>query len=250
MTPPANEFQPASDAPAVAAEAADSPWRGLYRVGGAAALISAALLPIQMVVFVVWPPPLEGAALDWFAVFQQNALRGLLSLDLLLIVDYVLLIPIFLALYVALRRYAPSLMALAVGLEMVAITVYFPSNPAFEMLSLSRGYAAPAGDAERAAFLAAGQAMVVGWTGTAFNVSHVLASVAGILVPFAMLRSGIFGRAAAYTGLVGNVLGIGLFLPSVGIFLALLSVVVLWVWYVLIGRTFLRLGRGASTARP
>src|SRR3712207_1519303 len=135
-------------------------WRLLYRAGGAAALITAVLIPLQIVVFVAWPPPLGGPVIDWFTLFQDNRLLGLLSLDLLLMVDYVLLVPIVLALYVALRRTSGSFMAVATALHFVTIAAYFASNTAFEMLSLRDGYAAATTDAQRATYLAAGQAML------------------------------------------------------------------------------------------
>ena len=99
----------------------DANWRLLYRAGGVAALITAVLIPLQIVVFVAWPPPLEGTAIDWFALFQDNWLLGLLSLDLFLIVDYVLLVPIVLALYITLRQISAPLMAVATALYFVAI---------------------------------------------------------------------------------------------------------------------------------
>lgn len=39
-------------------ETADSNWKSLYKVGGAAALIMAVFVPIQTIIFVVWPPSL------------------------------------------------------------------------------------------------------------------------------------------------------------------------------------------------
>lgn len=89
----------------------DTDWRLLYRAGGVAALITAVLIPLQIIVFIAWPPSLEGSVTDWFRLFQDNWLLGLLSLDLLLLVDYILLVPIVLALYVALRQISASLMA-------------------------------------------------------------------------------------------------------------------------------------------
>jgi hypothetical protein len=162
-------------------------WKPLYRVGGVAALITAVLIPLQIIVFIAWPPPLEGLVIDWFTLFQSNRLLGLLSLDLLLLVDYVLLVPIVLALYVTLRRTRESLMAIATALYFVAIAAYFASNTAFEMLSLSDQYAAATTDAQRAMYLAAGQAMLATFEGTAFQVSYVLASVAGIIIGAVML---------------------------------------------------------------
>jgi len=224
----------------------DTDWKPLYGVGGAAALISAVLIPLQIVFFVAWPPPLEGTVIDWFTLFQENRLLGLLSLDLLLIVDYVLLVPIVLALYVALRRTSESFMVVATALYFVAIAAYLASNPAFEMLSLSDRYAAATTDAQRAMYLAAGQAMLATFEGTAFHASYVLASVAGIMIGAVMLHSDVFNRVSAYALIVGDVIGLGLYIPAIGIFLSVISVPVLWVWYVLIARRLIQLGSGIS----
>jgi hypothetical protein len=223
----------------------DTVWRPLYRAGGVAALITAVLVPIQIVVFIAWPPPLEGTAIDWFTLLQDNWLLGLMSLDLLLMVDYVMLIPIVLALYVALRWINASLMTVASALYFVSIAAYFASNTAFEMLSLSDQYAAATTYSQRAMYLAAGQAMLATFEGTAFQVSYVLASVAGIIIGAVMLRSDIFGRVAAYALILGDVIGLGLYVPMIGIFLSVISVPVLWVWYVLIARRLIQLGSGA-----
>ena len=224
----------------------DTNWKPLYRVGGVAALITAVLIPLQIVVFIVWPPPFEAATSEWFTLFQENWLLGLLSLDLLLIIDYVLLVPIVLALYVALRRASESWMAVATALYFVAIAAYFASNTAFEMLSLSEGYAAATTESQRAMYLAAGQAMLATFEGTAFQVSYVLASFAGIIIGAVMLRSDIFSRVAAYALILGDVIGLGLYVPTIGIFLSVISVPVLWVWYVLIARSLIQLGWGGS----
>lgn len=224
----------------------DTNWKPLYRAGGVAALITAVLIPTQIIVFVAWPPPLEGTAGEWFMLFQDNWLLGLLSLDLLLMVDYVFLVPIVLALYVALRRISASLMVVALAVYFVAIATYLASNTAFEMLSLSDQYAAATTDSQRAMYLAAGQTMLATFEGTAFQVSYVLASVAGIMIGAVMLRSDIFSRLTAYALIVGDVIGLGLYVPAMGIFLSVISVPVLWIWYILIARRLFQLGSGAS----
>jgi len=225
----------------------DTNWRLLYRAGGVAALITAVLIPLQIIVFIAWPPPLEGPVTEWFTLFQDNWLLGLLSLDLLLLVDYILLVPIVLALYVALRHASESWMAVATAFYFVAIAAYFASNTAFEMLSLSEGYAAATTESQRATYLAAGQAMLATFEGTAFQVSYVLASVAGIIIGAVMLRSDIFSRVAAYALIVGDIIGLGLYVPTIGVFLSVISVPVLWIWYVLIARRLIQLGLGGSS---
>ena len=95
-------------------ETTDSGWQTLYKVGGTAALITAVFIPIQIAIFIVSPPP--ASVIDWFMLFQRSPLLGLLDMDLLLVVDNVLAIPIFLAFYVALRRVSKSIMTIAMGL--------------------------------------------------------------------------------------------------------------------------------------
>lgn len=129
------------------AEAAASTWKPLSRTGGAAALTIVGIMVIQIIVFIASPPP--GTVLGYFTLFHQNGLLGLLSLDLLYLVDNALVVLLYLALYAALRRASPSLMAIALALGLVGIAAYFASNTAFEMLSLSNQYAAATTAAQR-----------------------------------------------------------------------------------------------------
>ena len=220
--------------------------RLLYRLGSVAAFLTALLIPVQLAVFLIWPPPLGSPVQEWFRLFQKNALLGLLGLDVLLLVDYVLLIPIILALYVLLRPVAFGWAVGATALFFVAIASYFASNTSLEMLSLSRQYAAATAPAERALYAAAGQGMLATFEGTAFHVSYILGSLAGIGIGVAMVQSQAFSRLAAYAAIAGNGIGLGLYLPGIGIWLSVLSVPLLWVWYVLIGRRFWELSRATS----
>lgn len=213
-------------------ETSDSRWKDLCRIGGAAALISAVFIPIQVIVFILWPPP--STPIAWFTLFQNNRLVGLIDLDLLLVADNVLLVPIFLALYIALRRNSESIMATATALGVVGIVLFIASNPAFEMLSLSDQYAAATTDAQQSIFVTAGQAMLAEWQGTAFQVAYVLGSIAGIAIGAVMLRGSIFGKGTAYMGILANAVGLGYYVPTIGIYIAVFSVVFLEIWYVLI----------------
>ncbi len=229
-------------------DTSDTRWRGLHAAAAAGALATACLIPLQMILFIAWPPP-AGTAADWFALFQANPLRGLLSLDLPMMAEQVLLIPIVISLYRLLHRSGESTMALALGGWLVGAGLFIASNTAFEMLSLSNGYAVAATDAARAPFLAAGEAMLVTYwgQGTSFVFGYLLSSFAGIAVGVVMLRSGIFGRLAAHGAIWGNVLGLGLFIPGIGVGLSLVSVLILWVWYVLIGVRLARFARSGAT---
>src|SRR5205085_7345056 len=115
-----------------------------------------------------------------------------------------------------------SVMAIATVLGFVGIAMYIASNPAVAILSLSDHYAATT-DAQRAIFLAAGQAMLATWQGTAFQTAYILGSVAGVAIGMVMLRSHIFGKVAAYMGILANAVGLGLYLPMIGVYIAVFS---------------------------
>lgn len=243
ITDPRDKRPEPTPALTVEGEAAEARWKPLFRIAGTAALVTAVLTPIALAVFAIWPPPYEGTAEDWFLVFQDNWLLGLMSLDLPFVVINILMIPIMLALYICLRRVSPSLMALAVTIFLVGVAAFFASNPSVEMLSLSNRYADAATEAYRSSLLGAGEAMLATFQGTAFHVNYILAQTAGIVIGAVMLRTTIFNRSIGYLMIGGNALGFGLYVPAVGLALSALSGVILWVWFILIARRFFQLGR-------
>ena len=186
----------------------DPIWGRLYTVGGAAGLIVAALLVLEFVIFIIWPQPSwpqPNSVLDWFTLFQRNRLIGLLDMDLVGVVAYVLLIPTLLALYVTLRRVSASFTAIATVLFFVGIAMYFATNTLFSMLALSDQYAAATTDAQRSLTLAAGQALLTMFYVSAFQESYVIVSVALLLISIVMLRGAVFTKATAYVGILANV---------------------------------------------
>ena len=234
------------------AKTADSHWKGLYKVGGAAALIVAVLLPIEIIVMTAYPLP--STVIGYFTLFQSNRLIGLLDLYLLEIPVYALFVPMFLALYAALRRTNESYMALATTLAIIGITVFLATNNPFSMLALNHQYMAATTDAQRSLFLAAGQAMLANTNQRAvegFNMGFLLVSVAGLIVSAVMLRSNIFSKVTAYVGILASALSLAdyfrvAFVPAAGfllLFLALVSCSLLLILYILIARRLFQLGR-------
>lgn len=228
----------------------DDQWKGLYKTGAIAALAMIVIFPVQMIVFFIWPPPATVAG--WFELFQKSPVIGLIDMDLLLIVDYILLGLIFLSFYAALHKAKRSLALTAAILELMAITGYLASTAAFEMLSLSHRFAVATTEAERVTTLAAGQAMLSTWQGTAFNISYLLGAAALLTISVAMLRTDVFSKPTAWMGLV---MGILMIVPptagTVGMTLSLLSLVPLLPWLVLVSRRLFRLARtNTAPGRP
>jgi hypothetical protein len=142
----------------------------------------------------------------------------------------------------------------------IGCAVFFATNTAFSMLSLSNKYASATADAQRLPLEAAGQAMLA--IGTSHSPGTFLAfalnEVAGLIVSLVMLRSNIFGKAAAYVGILGFVLLIvfeicSAFVPAAydaAILFAMGGGILSMIWYVLIALRLFQLARLDSTSVP
>ena len=222
-------------------ETINSPWSWLYKIGGAAALIMVMITLTQFVVFIAAPPPLEGTATDWFALFQKSAFLGLLGFESLLVIYALLSVLVSLALFAALKPASQSLTALFLVLSIIGGMAFVVARPALEMLSLSNQYSAATTDAQRAVIQAAGEAMVAIFHGTAFQVSYILGSITGFLIAVVMLKSSIFSKTTAYLRIASSVFDFGIFIPGVGLFISLLSVVFLLIFNIMVARRLLQL---------
>lgn len=218
-------------------------WNGLYVIGGLAALFGVALVPLQLVVFMTWPPP--STAVEWFALFQSSKVGGLLAFEFLFVVNAVLGIATTLALYVALKQSSESWMVLALAAGLLEAVAFVVARPALEMLFLSDQYAAATTEAQRMLFLAAGETLWATFHGTAFHVGYNLFSIYFLIVPLVMLKTTLFSKTTAYLGILAALLNWGLYVPGIGLVLSMLSVFPLAVWNILIARRLLQLGRGS-----
>lgn len=192
------------------AESADLRWRGVYKLGGAAALITVLVALLDIVLSLlpgerdVEPGKLN--ATEWFARFQDNRFLTLRDLGLLNIVNTIVAVPVYLALYRSHRRESQGFAVLAATLSLVGAAVYTSNNKALPMLALSDRYAAASTDAERARIAAAGQAMLAqgeDFTPSSF-VGFFISEVAGIVMGTTMLRSKMFGRLNAWMGIAAS----------------------------------------------
>jgi hypothetical protein len=197
----------------------------------------------QFVVFAAAAPPIDGSAADWFALFQKSALLGLLGFESLLVIYALLSVLVSVALFAALRRAGQSLAVIFLVLSAIAGIAFVVARPALEMLSLSNQYSAATTVAQKATALAAGEAMVAIFHGTAFQVSYVLGSITGLLIAAAMLRSRVFSPTTAYLRIGSSVFDFGIFIPGIGLYISLFSVVFLLLFNILVARRLLQLSR-------
>jgi hypothetical protein len=232
------------------AEAVEPAWRGLCRMGGLAAFLMLASTTVTMVVFLT----LGGEPTtpnEYFTLLADNRLVGLLRMDLASIATVVLYYFVFFGLYAALRRTQAPQAALATALAFVGATLWFAEHSALSMVHLSDRYAAAATDAERARLVAAAEAVLAGdvWHTTGVLVGGVLLMGAAIMISVAMLRSGLFGKVAAWSGILANGIDLLHVLVNVvapgnpGDILMAVAGPAYLVWFILLGRRLLQLGR-------
>ncbi|HSJ26720.1 MAG TPA: DUF4386 family protein [Acidimicrobiia bacterium] len=218
-------------------------------MAGVAGGILGVLLVGETLVYAFFPR--ADTVLEHFMIFEQNRLVGLLTLDLLGMIAYLVFIPLILALYVALRRTAEGLMAIAAVLFFLGIADFFATNNLFAILTLSDQYASASTSADRELLLAAGQAMFTLFNENAFLVSYVLVSASWAMISVVMLRSKLFARVTGWSGFLAGAAGIAAVIlehaspqqavlnVAIGFYFA--AIVLLFVWVLGVGRRLYRL---------
>jgi len=221
------------------------------RVGGVAALVVALLTVMEVIFFIIYPPPIT--VNGWFELFQSSPIIGLLDFWGLELFMYAMFILVFLALYMALKRVNQWSMAVALSLALLGVAIFYATNNPFSMLTLSNKYAIATTEMERVTLVAAGEAVLASTNQRAvggFNIGLFLVSIAGLIVSVVMLRSTAFSRATAYIGILAFGLSLADYIRQVitsSVAIALLVILpgalLLVIWFSLIGRRLLQLGR-------
>jgi hypothetical protein len=235
-------------------ETVDCSWKGLYKIGGTAALMAVVVVLAEMMItFLPGGSVYPETVIDWFTLLHSNWFLGLRDLGLLNLFFTILGIPVFLALYAAHQRDSRAYAALAAIISFVGLAVFLATNRAFPMLALSRRYAAVTTDAQRAALEAAGEALLaVGESHTPGTfLGFFLSEVAGIIISLVMWRGKAFSSANAYAGILGfTILLIFEFFSSfvpgsfdVAMIVAMVGGLLNLAWYILTARRLLQLGQ-------
>ena len=239
-------------------------WKTLYRIGAFAILIALLFFRrfygaelSQFNGFGIYEmPAIEPvSALEWFQVLKDYPYVGLSWLGLRDMVNYVLVVLFFLALYTALKSHAPSLMLVAITSGILAAGVYLVSNQAFALLGLSHRFAEASSEAQRAIYLAAGESLLAIHNprglpdlGTGSHLSLFFVFTAGLLFSVVMLRSKVFNRTTAILGLLTNIFGLLyfpllVFAPAYNWISPTLSAPFRVIWYVMSALRLLKISK-------
>ena len=212
----------------------------LYRVGIIAATFMVTMIPVQIAFYLIWPHPTN--IVDWFTLFNNNWIIGLISFDFLYMLSMIASIFLYIALFFALveRHKALSLFALIIGL--IGLTIYFPSNTSIEMLSISKQFFNASSELEKRLFVASGQTLYATWQGTSYSVYYVLNGIALILFFLAMIKDNKFRKSTTYIGLTSGIL---MLVPAtagvLGMTMSLLSLIPWSIFSILVIKDFNRM---------
>lgn len=241
----------------------DSGWKLMYKIGGVAAILAGVLFRRNLGVEIALFHPLKQPeqVIEWFQLLQDNRLLGLAYLNLFDLVNYTLLVLMLLALYGALRGANRAIMLIATTCGLIGMSVYFATNTALSMLSLSGQHAGTASEAQRAMLEAAGQSLLAlnrfsspgAQPGSGGYLSLLFVSAGTLITALVMLRSDVFNRWTAGIGIAAGGLDLLyclaflliptansellsiLFIPAAGLFLM--------IWHFMVGWRLYRLGR-------
>jgi hypothetical protein len=221
----------------------DPRWKTLFYIAALAAIYMILLIPIQGIVYIVSPPP--GTVLGFFELFQESTLMGLINLDLLLTIDYVLVLFIYFVIFIVLSRREKSLSLIATILGCLSITLYIVSREAtFSMIALSNEYFGATTATEQAAILAAGKTLLAVYNGSSFSIGYVLGGFTMLLFSIAMLKDEVFENSIPITGLI---MGVLMLVPptvgEIGVWISMVSLVPTLIWMILMSRWLFRTAR-------
>jgi hypothetical protein len=234
----------------------ETEWKSMYALGGVATVIALIGIVLDVVLGSISGGNLSAlpqTAIDRFAQFQANPLLGLYNLDLLNVINQMLLIPAYAALYGIQRRASGAFSLLALIIFVVGTAIFVTTNTALPMLDLSQKYAVATAESQRTLLAAAGEAMLArGAHGSpGVFIGFLLPSISSLVMSFAMRSGKVFSKKTSFLGMAGSVLMLlyivlVTFAPStksMATAFAMPGGLLMIAWMVLTARTLFRISR-------
>jgi hypothetical protein len=217
------------------------------KIGAFSAVLILVLLILSVVCYLIWPyaaglTPTE----EIFTFAQDQVMAALTALDLGFWIINVIYIFLYLALFRSLRGVNELYATMALVIGLVGVAALISTRPVFEVFALSDLYHAAESAAEKARYLAAGEAILVQFHGSAWYLNMAFSAFSQLILSILMLHSDSFGNTIAYTGIAGSLIALGFWIPGIGIVFTFASMLVFMVWLFLLARTFFQLNRQGS----
>lgn len=208
----------------------------VYAVGRWMIFAMIVIMFLQVIVYVVSPPP--ATTYEMFELFESKPFMGLLSLDLLYLINNTLLIMIYFSISLFLLMYKPLLSLLALLVGAIGIASYYASNPAFEFYFLSKGFSLLS-TYEKERLLTSGDLLLANYIGTAFISYYILNAIALYIYSVSFLLAKDVSKWVGITGLTAAVfMSIPSSFGDVGKIFAFISLIPWLVFIVMVSEVF------------
>jgi len=219
-------------------------WRGLYKVGGASAIIYA-IGSIFIIPFII-PlmsalPPNNGA--DAVKAVAANDLL-FLTVEAEFAIITVIFLPFLFSLFFALKEVNRTYALIAAGLAILSQVLFLVDTAvAFSLSSIANLYTTVAGP-QQAALLAAAEVAQGVRIGLFVIVTPIFG--ASVLIMGLIMLKGVFRKSVGYLGVVAGALSILPFPPPalgiLGLVVVLGGIILVVIWLMAVGYRLFRLG--------
>lgn len=186
-------------------------WKSIYFLGGITTFIVLVGSFLDVAIGNITGGNLSAppqTAIERFAQFHENKLLGLYNLDLLNIINQMILIPAFFALYAAHRHVNKAYSLLALTIFLFGSVILVANNTALPMYELSHKYFATTIESQKAFYAAAGEAMLVRGAHGSSGVflGFFIPNIANLIMAIVMLQGGVFSKVNSWVGFIGSIL--------------------------------------------
>jgi hypothetical protein len=225
----------------------NSSHKTTFLLGGLSSmiLIVYSLATMLIMVFIGSPPE---TITECFTMLSENRFFGLLRLDILTVFIMPLYYLLFYSIYIAIKKTNNEIATISTILIFAGLTLFLATPSVFSYLNLSDKYAITTSEVQKNQILAAGEAILASdmWHGTGAIIGGLLLQTGALLISLAMLKSNVFSKITAYTGIFTHGLDlahivVGFFLPTVGVILMAIAGPFYLLWFPLVGLRLFKL---------
>ncbi|MEQ1585837.1 MAG: hypothetical protein ABL895_08170 [Cyclobacteriaceae bacterium] len=182
--------------------------KSIYLLGAVTALIALGGIMLDVVIGTITGGNLSAlpqTAIERFEQLHTSPMFGLYNLDLLNIINQIIVLPSYFALYSAHRANGKAYAELAFIIFLAGTIIFVATNTALPMLELSNKYFI-ASEGQKTLLAAAGEAMLARGAHGSLGVfiGFMLPTLASVMMSVVMLNGKVFGKITSWLGIIGN----------------------------------------------
>lgn len=186
-------------------------WKSLYTLGGFATIIALTGISIDVVLGNILGGDLSAlpqTAIERYIQFHENKFLGLYNLDILNIINQMILIPAFLALYAAHRDINKAFGSLALIVFLFGSVIMVANNTALPMLELSNKYFSTTTESQKTLYAAAGESLLAQGAHGSLGIflGFFIPNIANLIISLVMLKGKMFSIINSWCGIIGSFL--------------------------------------------